>query len=75
MTEKFKKGDRVKVVNEEIAHNRCAFALKNGDTGVVVSAEEEGDFKVEIDGHEALPYPWWIPQDALELAKPETKGE
>ena len=70
---KFKKGDRVKVVNAACAKEMLAF-VKNGDVGTVVSKEEVGDCEVKIDGQKHLLCPWWLPREALELIA-VTKGE
>lgn len=62
---RFKKGDRVVVVDEKLAYITTSAVVKNGDIGTV-GIWEVGDYEVLIDG-DLSGIPWWIPQKAVEL--------
>ena len=70
--EKFKKGDRVRVINNWASSTLAD--VHKGEVGTVVG-NKGIHYEVVMDtGMEGLPFPWSIPQRGLELIA-ETKGE
>jgi len=60
----FKRGDIVKVIDEEACHRVKALLIHNGDIGIVSDDSRNGNTIIGISN-----LTWMLPNQALELAR------